>query len=99
MTELQVTINNLKEVIIAADLFLQRLEKAQKDLETPPPHEWEHGDIFETRVGCIMVYLKFIYGRPRTVCIVGMTGGLVEHKNFKMALQDAKFLFNIREKL
>jgi len=35
MTELQVTINNLKEACIAAELFLEKLEKAQKDLENP----------------------------------------------------------------
>ena len=33
MTELQLTINNLKEAIIAADLVLQKLEKAQEALE------------------------------------------------------------------
>ena len=95
MTELQVTINNLKEVIIAADLFLQRLEKVQKDLEKP--HQWEHGDIFKTGTGSIMVYLKFTSGRPRTVCVYGPTGGLVRQKDFNGVLQSAKFLFNIKE--
>lgn len=98
MTELQVTINNLKEVCIAAEIILEKLEKAQKDLETSP-HKWEHGDIYETSTSCIMVYLKFTSGRPRTVCIVGPTGGLVLQEHFDGALRDAKFLFNIREKL
>lgn len=35
MTELQVTINNLKEVVIVGDLTVQKLEKAQRDLEKP----------------------------------------------------------------
>lgn len=35
MTELQVTINNLKEAIIASDLVLQKLETTQKDLDKP----------------------------------------------------------------
>ena len=100
MTELQVTINNLKEVIISADLFLQRLEKAQKDLETPPQHKWDHGDIYVTTPqGNIMIYLKFTAGPPRTVCIVDPTGGLVERKYFNDVMTNAKFLFNIREKL
>ena len=34
MTELQVTISNLKEVCITAELVLEKLEKTQKDLET-----------------------------------------------------------------
>lgn len=96
MTELQATINNLKEVITSGNRFLHRLEKAQKDL---PPHRWEHGDIFKTYTGCIMVYLKFTYGHPRIVCVVGRTGGLVERQNFDSVLQNAKFLFNIKEKL
>lgn len=96
MTELQVTINNLRKACIAA---VDILEKTQKEKETPPQHEWEHGDVYKSSTGCIMIYLKFSYGRPRTVCVVGGCGGLVEHKNFKGALRDAEFLFNIKEKL
>ncbi len=35
MTKLQVTINNLKEMLIAGELVLEKLEKAQNDLEKP----------------------------------------------------------------
>lgn len=35
MTELQVTINNLKDVLTGGNRLLSRLEKAQKDLEKP----------------------------------------------------------------
>ena len=94
-TELQVTINNLKEGVIAAELMIDTLEKA-KEVET---HKWEHGDIYETRRGNIMVYLKFVFGPPRTVCIKGICGGMVEPEHFEHTLQDAKFLFNITEKL
>ena len=45
MTELQVTINNLKETIIAADLFLQKLEKTQKNLEKPEVPEFPYSFI------------------------------------------------------
>ena len=99
MTELQSSISSLKEVIATGNQLLSQLKKAQKDLETPPQHKWEHGDIFKTNMNVIMVYLKFAYGRPRTVCVVGGCGGLVEHKNFDGVLRDAKFLFNIKEKL
>jgi len=99
MTELQVTINNLKEVCIAAEMVLEKLKKAQKDLETPPPHVWKHGDIFKTRTNNIMVYLKFTTKPPQTVCIVGDCGGLVQRKHFNNVLHNAKFLFNIKEKL
>ena len=99
MTELQVIINNLKEVIIAADLTLQRLERAQKDLETPPPHVWKHGDIFKTSTNNIMIYLKFTVEPPRAVCVVGLCGGLVQKGHFTNVMRGAKFLFNIKEKL
>ena len=99
MTKLQVTINNLKDVCIAAESVLEKLEKAQKDLETPPQHKWEHGDIFKTSIGNIMIYLRFTVGLPRTVCIVGICGGLVQQGHFNNVLHNARFLFNIKEKL
>ena len=99
MTELQVTINNLKEVIIAADLVLEKLEKAKKDLETPPQHKWEHGDIFRADIGSIMMYLGFTYDDPQLVCVGGLCEGLVEKKYFNEVLREGKFLFNIKEKL
>ena len=103
MTELptyQMSVDNLfKEAITAVDLLLAKLEKAQKDLETPPPHVWKHGDIFKTSTNNIMIYLRFTVGSPRTVCVVGICGGLVERGHFKNVMKDAKFLFNIKEKL
>ena len=94
-TELQVTINNLKEGVIAAELMIDTLEKA-KEVET---HKWEHGDIYETWTGNIMVYLKFAFGPPQTVCLEGLCSGMVKPEHIERTLQNAKFLFNITEKL
>ena len=99
MTELQTTIKSLIQTIIDETILLGRLERQQKEIEKNPPHKWEHGDIYKSNTGCIMVYLKFTSGPPLTVCIRGRTGGMVERKHFDNALKDATFLFNIREKL
>lgn len=87
-------INHRMEIF---NLRIVDLEKAGENLEQT--HKWEHGDVFKTSVNNIMIYLKFTIGPPRTVCIHGPTGGMVEQKNIKNILQDAKFLFNIKEKL
>ena len=99
MTELQKTINHLEAVCFAANLVLERMKKAQKDLEKPTPHKWEHGDIFRAPPNVILMYLKFSPRPPQIVSIVGPTGGAVKREFFAETIQDAKFLFNIREKL
>ena len=99
MTILQTTIKSLTQTIIDGTLLLCKLERQQKDLEKPPEHVWEHGDVFKTPERNIMIYLKFVFGPPRTVCIVGPCGGVVEQQYFKNVLRNAKFLFNIKEKL
>lgn len=100
MTELESSIGSLKKATLEGYTLLAKLERAQKDLKKSPPHKWEHGDIFKSNVGCIMVYLRFLFEpSPRTVCIVGPTGGLVERQYFDGVMTNAKFLFNIKEKL
>lgn len=99
MTRLEIVIDELQKASIVADELLTELVAKQKDLEKPPPHKWEHGDVFKTSLNIIMVYLKFAYEPPQTVCVVGNCGGLVERQYFDKILQDGKFLFNIKEKL
>ncbi len=95
MTELQVTINNLKDVLTSGNRLLFRLEKAQKDLEAPP-HKWEHGDVFENNFGVTMVYI--IRSRLEYVfCISGSCDS--HHADLPFLLENGKFLFNIKEKL
>lgn len=94
MTGLQVTINNLKEVIIATDLVLTKLEKAQKDLEVPP-HKWEHGDVFRNSSNVEMIYIKLGDESAEVFCLSNCTG----HHKPELWLSDGKFLFNIKEKL
>ena len=97
MTDLQVTITNLKAVCFAANLVLERLEKAQKDLEKPPPHKWEHGDVFENEWGVTMIYItSTLQGRMYVYCISGSCDCFHKPENF---LSTGKFLFNIKEKL
>ena len=101
MTELQVTINNLKEVCIAADLVLDKLEKAQKDLETPPLHKWKHGDVFENRYGTAMICIEDMRnGQESQIRVYCLTGpGCDCTHSSAVFLEKAKFLFNIKEKL
>ena len=100
MTELQVTINNLKETIIAADLFLQKLEKTQKDLEKPPPHQWKHGDIFRNAFGVIMIFTQNPSdGYKYVFCISGPCHCGHSQIEVEELLDEGEFLFNIKEKL
>ena len=100
MTKLQVTINNLKDVCIAAELVLEKLEKAQKDLETPPPHKWEHRDIFENQFRNIMICIEDITFAPKELLVFCLTaGGCDCHHHSGDFLPKGKFLFNIKEKL
>ena len=60
-----------------------------------PPHVWEHGDVFENWGGVIMIYLMPNTG-PEVRSIVCQCTGTC---NVISQLEDATFLFNIREKL
>ena len=93
--QVQVTINNLKEMVIAAEMVLEKLEKAQKDLETPPPHKWKHGDVFENRWGVTMICIMQ-FGRTQVFCMPGPCSSTHDPDEI---LREGKFLFNIKEKL
>ncbi len=96
MTRLQwITYNNLKQMLVAGKLLLTSLEKAKKDSETPPQHEWVHGDVFRTSGNSEMIYIK-PGGAPAQVFCLGVCSG---HGDAEQWLDNGKFLFNIKEKL
>lgn len=72
---------------------------AQKVLDKyypKPKHEWSHGDVFKRKSGAVMVYLV-IYGVGPIVYLLDYSGpgkGMID-----ICLADAKFLFNIKEKI
>ena len=96
MTELQSSISSLKEVIATGNQLLSQLEKAQKDLETPPQHKWEHGDVF-LYFKLPMICIRDIAAstRPIRVFCVGGKGCDYRHASEDF-LRDGKFLFNNR---
>lgn len=91
MSELQKTINNLKQVLEAGDVVLRKLLEEE---EAEPEHVWEHGDVFENKCGVKMVYLTLLDGdlvfRLSSIC--------QGHRPIDF-LPGATFLFNIKEKL
>lgn len=95
MTELQVTICNLKDALIAGELFLMKMEKAKKDLEKTPPHKWEHGDVFMNDLKCPMILMSCRGEKDKVFCLGPCTG----HRNASEWLARGKFLFNVKEKL
>ncbi len=98
MTELQTTIKSLTQTIINETPLLGRLERRQKDLEKSPEHIWKHGDVFKTNTDVIMMYFKFVTNDPpQAICIVGNCGGPA--LDLDCSLNNAKFLFNIKERL
>jgi hypothetical protein len=101
MTELQSSISSLKKVITSGNELLSRLEETQKDLETPPQHKWEHGDIFENRYGTDMICIEDMRnGQKSQIRVYCLTGpGCDCTHNTAVFLEKAKFLFNIKEKL
>jgi hypothetical protein len=100
MTELQVTINNLKELIIAAEFGLEKLEKAQKDLETPSQHKWEHGDVFSNCKTSTMICIRDIAASTKPIRVFCLSGIGCDFGHLpEDFLKDGKFLFNIKEKL
>ena len=62
-----------------------------------PPHVWKHGDVFENRGGVIMIYVDPIFGGGSQIFYLG------EDTNatcpVEAYLEDATFLYNIKEKL
>ncbi len=93
MTELQSSINSLKEACIAAEVLLDKLEKIKK-LEKPS-HVWKHMDVFLNKSKDPMLYIVG-YDLPEQVFCIGSCTG--EHVARRW-LKDAKFLFNLQEKL
>ena len=88
MTKIQTTINNLKEVIAAAEVVVTKLEEQ---------HTWKHGDVFKSTFGGTMMYLGFSIKSPQVVNLGENVVGLALNKD--RCLDGATFLFNIREKL
>lgn len=79
--------------------FFPTEEIAQKVLDKfypKPKHEWEHGDVFKRASGTVMVYLV-IHGMGPVVYLLDYSGPGKGTVN--ACLADAKFLFNIKEKL
>ena len=101
MTDLQIAIRRLQAETTAAKLVLEKLEKAQKDLETPPQHKWEHGDVFSYFTTTMIYICEMEWSFDRTgkeyvFCISGPCDCTHPPESF---LKEGKFLFNIKEKL
>jgi len=63
-----------------------------------PQHVWKHGDVFVSSNGNTMIYFNFCAGRkPQAVCVEAPVGG--PSLNLENSLRNAKFLFNIKEKI
>ena len=63
-----------------------------------PQHVWEHGDVFKTRGGCVLMFFKYVSGRkPQAICVEEPVGG--PSLDLEGSLRDAVFLFNIKEKI
>ena len=74
-------------------------EAAQKVLDKffpKPKHEWKHGDVFRRKSGIVMVYLVTHEMGP-VVYLLDYSGP--GRGTTDVCLADAKFLFNIKEKL
>lgn len=73
-------------------------EQAQAVLDKyQPAHVWEHGDVFEEKRGTTMIYLV-IDATPYVYCCPGPCWGAHDN-SVSSYLQNATFLFNIKEKL
>jgi len=98
MTELQLAIGHLKEAISVGNVLLAKMEAKQKDLEKPPPHKWEHMDVFQNSMGVNMIFIS-CYGLQDEVFCIGSCTGNHAGYDTKNWLKNAKFLFNLKEKL
>ena len=96
-TDLLVAIHNLKGTISIGSRLLGKLEKQQKDLEAPPQHKWEHGDVFKNDSAVEMIYIKRRGVRAQVFCLGACTGH--DEQETRLFLIEGKFLFNIKEKL
>lgn len=95
MTELQVTINNLKEGVIAAELMIETLEKTKES----EPHKWEHGDVFQNEFGVIMIHIRSDIPNTQNVFVFCISGACDCYHKPSDFLKHGRFLFNIKEKL
>ena len=71
----------------------------------PPEHVWEHGDVFKTSWGSVMIYIV-LDAKNLVYCILGTHDRLEEYShpstaapNTQYCLADATFLFNIKDAL
>jgi len=68
-----------------------------------PKHIWKHGDVFNYGDGSIMMYLEFCGGRVPEVVLLRDKCPDIEKPakfgNVEKCLENAEFLFNIKEKL
>lgn len=72
-------------------------EDAQAVLDKfQPKHVWKHGDVFINRTGTTMIYIMLI-NKPQIFCCPGECSGHVTDMEYY--LENAKFLFNIKEKI
>ena len=110
MTILQMAIEKLKTEMKVVETLARNVErKLVAQSEKPPEHiwehGWEHGDVFVTTGSEYMICYRDITrgiskGRFRTICLVpgDYLNGCNTHDS-KDFFPNAKFLFNIREKL
>lgn len=97
MTELELAIAHLKVATLEGYILLAKMERASKDLKKPPPHIWKHMDVFRNRDGIEMICIN-CFGSPIKIFCIGQCTGH-DSENTKEWLKNAKFLFNIKEKL
>ena len=95
MTQVYETIKKLQEIHGIGEVFLLEIRKLRKDLETPPGHKWEHGDVFRNSSNVEMIYIELGDESAEVFCLSDCTG----HHKPELWLKDGKFLFNIKEKL
>lgn len=62
-----------------------------------PPHIWKRGDVFmNTLIDVKMIYLVNLYKKP---CIFYLEDGWEPTRSVEHYLKNAKYLFNIKEKI
>jgi len=63
-----------------------------------PKHVWKHGDVFMSG-DLSMIYIKYDNGKPaQAICLESPVSGPA-FGNMSHRLNEAKFLFNIKEKI
>jgi len=72
-------------------------EDAQKVLDKfQPEHKWEHGDVFKTSDGFLMLYIHSTHCEPQVIYLIAIMAATCKPDAY---LIDAEFLYNIKEKL